>query len=171
MQRHSDLSLRCGDSTAHVRMDCTSRAVLTKCFALLRTYLDGIDNPANMDESGIPLDPRPPNVIAKCGQKKVRYRVSGKKEQIIVIWCINAIGQSLPSMIIFEGKYLNYLWTERLELRTACPTKDGLMASCFDFGCLITSRSMPWEDVQFFSFWMGIVLITRIVISDNNNIR
>ena len=31
----------------------------------------------NMDESGVPLDPRPPNVIAKHGQKKVRYRVFG----------------------------------------------------------------------------------------------
>ena len=39
----------------------------------------------NMDESGIPLDPRPPNVIAKRGQKKVRHRVSGKKEQITIV--------------------------------------------------------------------------------------
>ena len=52
-----------------------------------------------MDESGIPLDPRPPNVVTKREQKKVRYRVSGKKEQI-------------PPMIIFEGKYLNHLWTQ-----------------------------------------------------------
>ena len=31
----------------------------------------------NMDKSGVTLDPRPPNVIAKRGQKKVRYRVFG----------------------------------------------------------------------------------------------
>ncbi len=141
MQRHSELSLRRGDSTAHVRMDCTSRAVLTKYFALLRTYLDKIDNPAliyNMDESGIPLDPRPPNVIAKCGQKKVRYRVSGKKEQITVIGCINAIGQSLPPMIIFEGKYLNHLWTEN-----EVP------------GTLYGMSNKGWTDGELFRFWLS----------------
>ena len=53
------------------------------------------------DESGIRLDPRPPNVIAKRGQKKVRYRMSGKKEQITILGCLNAIGQGFPPMVIF----------------------------------------------------------------------
>jgi len=35
---------------------------------------------------------------------------SGKKEQITVIGCGNAIGLSIPAMVIFEGKYLNYEW-------------------------------------------------------------
>ena len=59
----------------------------------------------------MPLDARPPNVVAKRGQKKVRYRQSGKKEQISVIGCANAVGQSIPPMVIFEGKYLNLQWT------------------------------------------------------------
>ncbi len=59
----------------------------------------------------MPLDPRPPNIVVKCGQKKVRYRVSGKKEQITVLGCANAIGQPIPPMVIFEGKYLNHQWT------------------------------------------------------------
>jgi len=41
----------------------------------------------------------------------VRYRQSGNKEQISVIGCGNAAGQAIPPMVIFEGKYLNYLWT------------------------------------------------------------
>lgn len=65
----------------------------------------------NIDETGMPLDPRPPNIVVKCGQKKVRYRVSGKKEQITVLGCANAIGQSIPPMVIFEGKHLNHQWT------------------------------------------------------------
>ena len=64
-----------------------------------------------MDESGIPLDPRTPKIVTKRGEKKVRYRVSGKKEQITVLGCVNAIGQSIPPMIIFEGIYLNHQWT------------------------------------------------------------
>lgn len=42
----------------------------------------------------------------------MRYRVSGKKEQITVLGCANAIGQSIPPMVIFEGKYLNHEWTK-----------------------------------------------------------
>ena len=50
-------------------------------------------------------------MVAKRGQKKVHYRQSGKKEQISVIGCDNAVGQSIPPMVIFEGKYLNLQWT------------------------------------------------------------
>lgn len=84
-----------GDSTAHVRMDCTNSAALANYFNLLEKYLEKVGSPAkiyNMDESGIPLDPHPPNIVTRRGQKKVRYRVSGKKEQITVIGCVNAIG-------------------------------------------------------------------------------
>ena len=59
----------------------------------------------------MPLDARPPNVVAKRRQKKVRYQQSGKKEQITVIGCANAVGQSISPMVTFEGKYLNHQWT------------------------------------------------------------
>jgi len=54
-------------------------------------YVRQIPQIYNMDETGIPLDPRPPNIWTK----KVNYRRSGKKEQITVIGCSNAIGQSI----------------------------------------------------------------------------
>ena len=38
----------------------------------------------NMDETGMPLSPRTANIVAKHGQKKVRNRTLGKKEQITV---------------------------------------------------------------------------------------
>jgi len=42
----------------------------------------------NMDESGtMPLEPRPPKVVARKGQKKVRYLTSGQKQQTMVIGC------------------------------------------------------------------------------------
>ena len=114
LQRQPQLSLRRGDATAHVRMDSTNRKAIKQYYNLLEETLqqNGLMNsPAqiyNMDESGMPLDPHPPNVVAQKGQKKVRYRVSGKKEQITVLGCVNAIGQSLPPMVIFEGKHLNH---------------------------------------------------------------
>ena len=37
----------------------------------------------------------------------MRYRTSGKKEQITVIGCASAAGKS---MVIFDGKYLTHDW-------------------------------------------------------------
>ena len=56
------------------------------------------------------LDQKPPKVVVKKGQKKVRYRTSSNKSQITVIGCVSAAGQALPPFIIFEGKYLNTDW-------------------------------------------------------------
>ena len=39
----------------------------------------------NMDESGMPLDQKPPKVIALKGIKKVHSRTSGNKAQITII--------------------------------------------------------------------------------------
>ena len=98
-------------------MDCTRKEVIDQYYDLLEETLEENelkDHPAqiyNMDESGMPLDPRPPKVVTKRGQKNICYRVSGKKEQIAVLGCISAIGQSIPPMVIFEGKHLNHQWT------------------------------------------------------------
>ena len=95
-------------STAHIRMDSVNRESMEGHFNLLEDTLkehDLMNRPAqiyNMDESGMPLDARPPNVVAKRGQIKVRYRQSGKKEQISVIGCANAVGQSILPMVILR---------------------------------------------------------------------
>jgi len=47
----------------------------------------------SMDETGMPLEPRPPKIVAQKGQKKVRYQTSGQKQQITVIGCGSAVGQ------------------------------------------------------------------------------
>lgn len=78
------LTLRCGDSTAHVRMDAVNRETMDQYFALLKDVMEEhslFDKPSqiyNVDESGVPLDPRSPNIVATKGSRKVRYRVSGR---------------------------------------------------------------------------------------------
>ena len=64
----------------------------------------------NMDETGMPLEPRPPTVITQRGQKKVRYCTSGTKAQLTVIGCGSASGHVIPPFIIFAAKQLNPLW-------------------------------------------------------------
>ena len=67
----------------------------------------------NMDESGMPLDHKPPKVVAPKGMKKVHCRTSGSKGQITIIACANAAGSIIPPMVIFEGKRLNSEWIKR----------------------------------------------------------
>ena len=75
MERQPQLSLRRGDPTAHVRMNAVNKESIEGYFDLLEETLnehDLLNSPGqlyNMDESGVPLDSRPPNVIAKRGQK------------------------------------------------------------------------------------------------------
>ena len=48
---------------------------------LLKSVYDKYDfyGHPEMDETGVPLEPRPPKIVAWRGQKKVRYRTSGIK--------------------------------------------------------------------------------------------
>ena len=56
-------------------MDCCNNDMIKQCLDLLKKALtenDLIDSPAqiyNVDESGIPLDHRPPKIITKKGRE------------------------------------------------------------------------------------------------------
>ena len=118
LERQNDLTLRRGDNTAHVRMAAVNQETLAQYFELLKdtlvehNLLHSPSNIYNMDESGIPLDPKAPNVVAVKGTKKVRYRSSGRKGQVTIVACGNAAGQVIPPMVIFDAKNLNHAWTD-----------------------------------------------------------
>ena len=104
MSRQSGLALRKGDPTANIRMNCLNKEIMEEYFDMLKkTLLDNdlMNKPAqiyNVDESGMPLDHRPPKVITRKGQKKVRSRTSGNRSQITVIACVSAAGHALPPL-------------------------------------------------------------------------
>ena len=116
MDRQSHLSLRRGDATAAVRMDCVSKESMDNYFQLLKEVLDEhglLDNPSciyYVDETGMPLEPRPPKVVTVRGQKKVRVRTSGNKAQITVV-SVSATGNTIPPFVIFDAKNVNIEWT------------------------------------------------------------
>ena len=64
LQRHPNLSLRQGDATGHVRMNAVTKDNIKHYFSLLKKILeenDFFNHPErvyNMDETGIPFDPR-----------------------------------------------------------------------------------------------------------------
>ena len=115
--RQGDLSLRRGDNTAHVRMDAVNEETISDYFALLQTVMQkhGITNSPeqiyNVDESGVPLDPKAPNIVTKTGAKKVRYCSTGRKGRITIVACGSATGQVIPPTVIFEVKGVNHAWT------------------------------------------------------------
>ena len=75
LERQKDLSLRQGDSTAHVCMDAMNKETIDHYFALLHDTLSTnglLDKPAqiyNVDESGVPFNPRPPKVVSPKGRQ------------------------------------------------------------------------------------------------------
>ena len=99
-------------------MDAINKKTMSQYFSLLKNVYDEYDlhlNPAqiyNVDESGVPFDCRAPNIVAKTGSKKIRYRQSGKKGQVTVVACASAVGQAMPPMIIFDAQNLNHSWTK-----------------------------------------------------------
>ena len=123
-------------------------------FALLREVYDDLDfdgHPEriyNMGETGVPLDPRPPKVVAKKGQRKVRYRCSGQKGQITVIGCASATGHTIPPFIIFAAKQLNPNWM-----------KDELA------GTRYAVSDNGWIDQDLFHFWLTEHFLENAVAS------
>ena len=70
MKRNPSLRLRCGDSTAGVRMEAVNTENINDYFDLLQDVFEkkGFANHPeaiyNMDETGMPLEPHPPRVVA-----------------------------------------------------------------------------------------------------------
>ena len=77
----------------------------------MNTISQLIQNEYNVDESGMLLYFKTPNIATKTGTKKVCYRQSGKKGQVTIVACASAVGQALPPMTIFDAKNLNHAWT------------------------------------------------------------
>ena len=94
-------------------MAAVNQVTLAQYFELLKdtlvhhNLLHSLSKMYNMDESGIPLDPKAPNIVAVKGSKKVRFRSSRRKGQVIIVACGNAAGQVVPPMEIFDAKNLN----------------------------------------------------------------
>ena len=152
LERNPSLSVRSGDSTAFVRFDAVSHENIKAYFDLLKDIYDehGFEEHPetiyNMDETGVPLSPKPPKVIAKRGAKKVRYRTSGQKSQITVVGCGSASGQVLPPFIIFAAKQLSPLWT-----------RDEIIGSRY------AVSDKGWIDQELFHFWLKEHFLTNAV--------
>ena len=151
MERWPTLALRKGDALAQPRANAVTEINIHQYYSLLEKTLqeNGILNcPSrvyNMDESGMPLDHKPPKVVVPKGTKKVHCQTSGNKSQITILACGNASGYMIPPMVIFEGKRLNSEWTKGEVPDT-----------------LYGMSEKGWTDMELFHYWMTNLFIPNI---------
>ena len=131
-------------------MDAINKDTMKQYFNLLENTLKEhnlLDSPSqlyNVDETGMPLDPKAPNIVTKRGVKKVRYRSSGKKGQVTIVACGNAAGQVIPPLVIFDTKNFNHAWT----VNEVSGTKYGLSEK----GWITTELFQSWLTEYFLEY-------------------
>ena len=109
-RHHSILSLKTATSLSVARAKASCQESLKKWYSILEETMmkhSLNEDPAlvfNMDETGFPLDPKPPKSVFSRGEKNPCYVSAGNKSQITVIGCVSAAGQCLPPLIIWPRK-------------------------------------------------------------------
>ena len=109
-KRHPDLSLRVPSTISKARALATDRESLDRYFDLLEETIaenNLKDKPGqiyNLDETGMPLNPKSLKTIHSCGDKNPYTVTSGRKSQISVLACVSASGQCIPPMVIWDRK-------------------------------------------------------------------
>ena len=112
MARHPKLALCTPATLSLARANASDRGILDNYFDELESTLEMnelLDQPCfifNMDETGMPLDPKPPKIVAYKGHKNPSQVSSGVKTQVTVVGCVSAGGQCLPPMVIWDRKNL-----------------------------------------------------------------
>lgn len=110
LKRHPSLTLRSPASVSTARALASDPSVLQVYFDLLEETLaenELTERPGqvyNMDETGLPLDPKPLKTVQLKGTKNALAYTSGGKSQITAVGCVNAAGQAIPPMVIWDRK-------------------------------------------------------------------
>ena len=151
VERWPKVCLRKGDALAIPRAKAITNSNIAQYYELQKKtleehYLMGYPSRIyNMDESGMPLDHKPPKVVARKGMKKVHCRTSGNKAQITVLACSNAAGSVIPPMVIFEGQRFNPEWSKGEVTDTLYGMSD-----------------KGWTDQELFYYWMTELFVKQI---------
>ena len=112
-KRHPELVLRTSAILSLSRASASTKECIDNYFDVLEKVLndnDLRDQPSlifNMDETGIPLDPKPLKTIHERGEKNPMSITSGSKSQVTVVACVSAAGQTIPPIIIWKRRTMS----------------------------------------------------------------
>ena len=104
-RKHPHLALRTAEPVSYARSIGTRPEII--CRYLEKTLIENdlLHQPCNifnMDETGMPLDPIAPKVLAIKGIKHPVSTTTGDKSQITVASYCNAAGYAIPPIVIFD---------------------------------------------------------------------
>ncbi|XP_045450942.1 uncharacterized protein LOC123659815 [Melitaea cinxia] len=110
MRRNKKLTIRKPEGLSRARIDGMKKEKVAEFFNTLETIVDNNNlrgRPEciyNVDETGMPLSNRPPNIIAQKGAKDVVSMTTVERgENVTVLACMNAAGQYIPPFVLFKG--------------------------------------------------------------------
>ena len=112
-ERHPQITLRTAMPLSQARAMAADEQVINEYFDMLEDTLveNGIlDDPHciyNLDETGMPLNPKVHKVVDRVGAKHPSHIAGQTKEQITVLACTSAAGMTLPPFVIFDRQTLN----------------------------------------------------------------
>lgn len=111
LSRNPDLTIRKAEGVSVARALGMNKDSVKEYFDLLKKLMTEnhlLEKPGhifNMDETGLPLNNKPGEVIAEKGSRNVSLITSGEKgETISVLTCVNGEGSFLPPYCILKGK-------------------------------------------------------------------
>lgn len=113
MKRHPEISRRKAQFMNPARAQKLNKFIVDDHFQRLNEVYDKLDLKTrpekiyNMDEKGCRLTiHHQQTVLAQKGAKRVHLQSSEHAESVTIAGCVNALGTSIPPMIIFKGKRL-----------------------------------------------------------------
>ena len=142
------MSLRIPAKISMARAKANDPEIISNYFDMYEKVVvdyDIIDKPIqifNIDETGLPIDHRPPKIICKTGSKNPACITSGNKTQVTIVACVNAAGYSLPPMVIWNLK-----------------TMQGDMARGEVRGTVHAFSDNGWIDQELFDIWFHNVFL------------
>lgn len=121
LSRHPEVSIRKSEGVSIARTMAMNRKEVEEYFSLLENTLEEnnlFGKPANIfniDETGLQLNSRPGEVLARKGSKAVATVTSTERgETITLVVCCNAEGNFLPPAVIMKGKNKKKEWEDDL---------------------------------------------------------
>ena len=145
------MTLRSAAPLSQAREVASDSDSLLRYFDLLEGMINenGLgDKPAqlfNMDESSMPLDPKPLLLICQHGMKHPSSIGSRDKAQITVVGSVSAVGMCIPPMDIWDRKTISpeLAKGEVPGTITGSQAKDGWTVNYSTFGFPTISFAMP----------------------------
>ena len=143
-RRHRNVTLRVAAPLSLSRAKASDVAVINNYFDMLEATLleyELLDKPCqlfNMDETGLPLDPKSLKAVCGVGTKNPAAVCTGNKTQVTTVGCVSAAGYCIPPMVIYGRKTIS-----REMVKDEIP------------GTLYGLSPKGWMDQELFDLWLN----------------